>query len=78
MEKINLNKTKFFVGNPTFSAFRSGEPIAYDYALKALSIENKSHFKKTIDGVVVIGKGDIIEVYLYENDEPFKFTCEVI
>ena len=69
---------RFMVTSPTFSAFRAGEPIAFELARRAVEIEDKSHFKRYLDGKLVVGKGNIVYVYMNNSDEPFSFICEEI
>lgn len=75
--------SKYIIDSPVFGAFRAWEPLCYDIAKKAIEFADTIDVEKEVHGkdpeygsykAKVIGGGNIVEVYLENDPDPFVFN----
>lgn len=73
---------KIILVSPSFSGFRTGEPIAYEMAERAYALNDNLVFKYPVQLAgnygVVQGKRTSCRVYLNNDPEPYVFDVEVL
>lgn len=75
--------SKFIIDSPVFGAFRAWEPLCYDIAKKSLEYADSLEVERVVVGkdpkygdykAKVIGAGNLVEVYLDKDPDPFVFN----